>query len=587
MARAKLPEGLTYDNPESEVSLGVKDLSYNSLEPLMRPLVSSSLPTNLPEGMSYDEKPIELEFNVAGVNIVPDWVEQVARDWDDRDKEVSQTLQDYKKGEMGEIQKNTQLLGKGIAGKGVDLIGGAIWAGVETIGSGISLIVPDEIEEDVINSMKGGLDFLLNTNQGQQASEAIEQGVEAYESWKEENPQYAKTLESVINIASIFAPAKVKVNSKPVPTYKQKVLGKIGIGKKGYDTFKRAGTGIERRNIIRQRNKEMENLSELVLPQVSSEDVGKGFKISAIGNVTLNRSDYDKGILDEVRKAGVKTSRNEWENAEILIKTGDDLGNKLQAELAKSKDVITPKTLNEALDNAAASVTNNVFNATDEAVQKQIALLTTKAKEIFNDRSKYASTALGVLGARKAFDNFVMGQLGKKGFKASDVSVANETMKAIRNAGNDLINNAVPNDFVKRSLLKQSRLYSARDVLFPKAANRARTIVGRQLQNVGKILNLNMEARRVMALGAGVALYNIAPQLMMYAAGGLAVGGVSFYTIKGALSPQARIALGKLLKLSDKALKEATRGDMKRDLKLGIIAINDMLELPSEKEQEQ
>jgi hypothetical protein len=582
MARAKLPEGLTYDNPESEVSLGVKDLSYNSLEPLMRPLVSSSPPAKLPEGMSYDEKPIELEFNVAGVNLIPDWVEQVARDWDGRDKEVSQTLKDYKDGEIGEIQKNTQLLGKGVAGKGVDLIGGAIWAGIETIGSGISLIVPDEIEEDVINSMKGGLDFLLNTNQGKEASEAIEQGVEAYESWKEKNPQYAKTLESVINIASIFAPAKVKVKSKPVPTYKQKVLGK-----KRYDTFKRAGTGIERRNIIRQRNKEMENLSELVLPQVSSEDVAKGFNISSIGNVTLNRSDYDKGILDEVRKAGVKTSKNEWENADILIKTGDDLGNKLQAVLAKNKDVITPKTLNEALDNASASVASNVFNATDEAVQKQITLLTTKAKEIFNDRSKYDSTALGVLGARKEFDNFVREQLGSKGFNASDVSVANETMKAIRNAGNDLINNAVPNDFVKRSLLKQSRLYSARDVLFPKAANRARTVVGRQLQNVGKILNLNMEARRVMALGAGVAIYNIAPQLMMYAAGGLALGGASFYTIKGALSPQARIALGKLLKLSDKALKEATRGDMKRDLKLGIIAINDMLELPSEKKLEQ
>ena len=125
---------------------------------------------------------------------------------------------------MGEFQKNTQLLGKGVAGKGVDLIGGAIWAGAETIGSGISLIIPDEIEEDVFNSMKAGADFLLNTNQGRQAAESIEQGVGAYEDWKEKNPQYAKTLESLLNIGSLFAPAKVKVKSKPVPTYKQKVL---------------------------------------------------------------------------------------------------------------------------------------------------------------------------------------------------------------------------------------------------------------------------------------------------------------------------------------------------------------------------
>tara|TARA_B110000285_G_scaffold73342_1_gene84595 strand:- start:103 stop:1830 length:1728 start_codon:yes stop_codon:yes gene_type:complete len=575
MAIKDLPEGVTLNNVETP-NLGVKDLSYASL---MQPLMP---PAPLPEGVTINEKPIELEFNVAGVNLIPDWVEQVARDWDGRDKEVSQTLQDYKEGEMGEFQKNTQLLGKGVAGKGVDLIGGAIWAGAETIGSGISLIIPDEIEEDVFNSMKAGADFLLNTNQGRQAAESIEQGVGAYEDWKEKNPQYAKTLESLLNIGSLFAPAKVKVKSKPVPTYKQKVLGK-----KRYDTFKRAGTGLERRNIIKQRNKEMDNLSELVLPQVSSEDVARGFNISSIGNVTLNRSDYDKGILDEVRKAGVKTSKNEWENADILIKTGDNLGDQLQAVLAKNRDVITPKTLNEALDNASASVANNVFNATDDAVQKQIALLTTKAKEIFNDRSKYDSTALGVLGARKEFDNFVRDQLGSKGFNASDVSVANETMKAIRNAGNDLINNAVPNDFVKRSLIKQSRLYSARDVLFPKAAKRAKTVVGRQIQNVSKILALNMEARRTMALATGLAISALPAQLMMYAAGGLAVGGVGFYTIKGALSPQARIALGKLLKLSDKALKEATRGDMKRDLKLGIIAINDMLELPSEKEQEQ
>ena len=73
MAIKDLPEGVTLNNVETP-NLGVKDLSYASL---MQPLMP---PAPLPEGVTINEKPIELEFNVAGVNLIPDWVEQVARD---------------------------------------------------------------------------------------------------------------------------------------------------------------------------------------------------------------------------------------------------------------------------------------------------------------------------------------------------------------------------------------------------------------------------------------------------------------------------------------------------------------------------
>lgn len=109
----------------------------------------------------------------------------VAESLTKRGEEIAQTASDVWNQKINPIEGSLQFVGKGI-GAVTDVIGQAGIAAVKAV-------TPDSVEKAVMESapVKAGL-------------EIAQQGMEAYEAWKQKNPRVAKDLESVVNIASLF-----------------------------------------------------------------------------------------------------------------------------------------------------------------------------------------------------------------------------------------------------------------------------------------------------------------------------------------------------------------------------------------------
>ena len=118
-----------------------------------------------------------------------------------RELELVDTFESYlDKGEIGGFQLATQVIGKGAAGTILDVLG-------ETLSEGASYI-PSAIKDPIVDGIKATANFLSDTDAGKAALDALQEGQEAWDGFKTTNPQEAKTIESVFNIAALVTPAK-------------------------------------------------------------------------------------------------------------------------------------------------------------------------------------------------------------------------------------------------------------------------------------------------------------------------------------------------------------------------------------------
>jgi hypothetical protein len=67
-------------------------------------------------------------------------------------------------------------------------------------------------------------------------------------------------------------------------------------------------------------------------------------------------------------------------------------------------------------------------------------------------------------------------------------------------------------------------------------------------------------------------------------AGGLSLVGAGVLVARGVNSPATKMAFGKILTLIDKGLKQTKNGDMIKQLRADRILIQDLFEMPVEKE---
>lgn len=112
--------------------------------------------------------------------------------------EQPSAVQRFATGQQGPAATGFQILGQG-AGIANDIIG----SGLKMAGRGISAITPDAIEKPIVDTVKGAGSAFLQTKVGQAGLQAAQNGMEAYEEWKAQNPSEAANLESFVNIASL------------------------------------------------------------------------------------------------------------------------------------------------------------------------------------------------------------------------------------------------------------------------------------------------------------------------------------------------------------------------------------------------
>lgn len=126
----------------------------------------------------------------------PGFLSRVGTDLQKRLVEGGQTIEDSMNGNNNPLTTGLQFAGKVGAGSVLDVIGEAFKSGLNA--------VPQSIKEPVSHAINKTAEWMVNNPTIYQGLNAANQGIDAYEAWKSKNPQNAKTLESVVNIAQLI-----------------------------------------------------------------------------------------------------------------------------------------------------------------------------------------------------------------------------------------------------------------------------------------------------------------------------------------------------------------------------------------------
>ena len=529
----------------------------------------------LPQGFTipeqtggYDLPPgFSLEPRAEPADSDPTFLEGVGEAWDRRKGDSVQTEKDWDTGEIGFGHYATQTAGASVGFVG-DVIGEGITHTFQTIGDGLEYAFPEQYE-GAADSIKEATAWVMDSQAGQAASEAFGKGYVAYSKWKKANPQDAKTFESVVNIAVLLMPYKNKVNNNPVPSFGRK---------------QHWGKGLQTKATAQTAKTRAHKIQDMLFPEKLDDDM-----IMRTKQTGLNKRTYvmpnaaEKEMIDNVAKIkGIKYHRGDQYNLNII----------------RDENVRIAKGLESSLKNSKVSVPNGfVFKSIDDDIAGLLKnnISITKDKDIMNFLQGYVETAkrliseqpptpAGLLAARKAFD----AQLRREGkdlaFNAGRDSAQKTAINTLRRTINKSIHDAVPDKGVRQSLANQSSLWRATDMMKPKAIEAAQHSIGRVWQNVSRVLDLKMGAHRAFAVAGGISAVGASYAIMPAFAGGLSLVGAGVLVARGVNSPATKMAFGKILTLIDKGLKQTKNGDMIKQLRADRILIQDLFEMPVEKE---
>lgn len=516
------------------------------------------------------DEPININ---TGDSSIPEFIEEIGQRWEGRGEAMAEDLREYEAGEldtntgidmidnsMGRVNLELQRTGK-LVGAGWDALGSVIGAGVDQLGEGISLVMPDDMEDSIKKKVSDSWDWTLNTEAGQLAQQALEQALEGtYEMWQEyekNHPVGADNIRAITNIGLIFGPkytGKSRSKINPVPSFDKR--REIPFTSKTVPSI----TDAQRNRKSSIKEKEQRKLEDLVLPGMDAAKAQRSTQRGPFKETVVTLNQGEKNILNEVRKVkGVSASKSAQTNLGLLKEETNKLGSNLDKVLKNSNILIPPTTVNKTIDDAINALLNpttgNIYLKNNKQIANMMQDFATQAKEIF---SRFPSTPSGLLAARKEFDNKVREQLGDKAFDANNITAMNEAMRVIRSSVNGLINTNVPSAFVQKNLTRQSRLFSARDVLAVKAKDEAKKWSGRLFQNISRFAGLNMNLRRNLAIIAGTSVFAVSGGLMAGAAGALSLFAVGNMAVRGTMSPKVHSAFLGLLKETNKAIQKTT-----------------------------
>jgi hypothetical protein len=92
-----------------------------------------------------------------------------------------------------------------VAGQGAAFLGDVLGEGVKSL---YKTVVPDAAQEVISSTFKNATANIVDTRVGQAGIKAAQQGFGEYQAFKKQNPEAAKDLEAVVNIASLLPISK-------------------------------------------------------------------------------------------------------------------------------------------------------------------------------------------------------------------------------------------------------------------------------------------------------------------------------------------------------------------------------------------
>ena len=299
-----------------------------------------------PAPAGTDDPWFTLEVTPPPADSDPTFIDGVGEAWDKRWKDRVETQKDYQSGEIGFGEGLTQTAGM-YAGLAGDVIGEGIVYTVQTIGDGLEYVFP-ETYEGAADSIKAATSWVMKSQAGQAASEAFGKGYASYSKWKKENPQDAKTFESVVNVAVLFTPYKTKVNSNPVPSFGRK---------------QHMGTGFKDRGLAQSAKDRHSKIQDMLFPDKLDADTVK--RVKQVGwnkRSIVNPRPHEIEMIQNVAKIkGIKYRKGDQYNFNTIMKHNEDLAIKLQKDLESVINISVPNkfVFRNLDDDIVKHITNN------------------------------------------------------------------------------------------------------------------------------------------------------------------------------------------------------------------------------------
>lgn len=350
------------------------------------------------------------------------------------------------------------------------------------------------------------------------------------------HPIIAKNIGGAVNVASVLDPeigaADSAVGDGPG------LLGKIG------DVVKSAGDD--------QADKaKTDFVNGLIQPKqttaVKTNNVGNTVESGILNTKSYVPSSKDNQIANDVSNiSGVSPRKSLQANYNAISDANLNEAKTLKTVLDTNDFDYDPDKFKNVLSGVKDNLAQNPVLVGDTE-GKQVNLLINKMQDLANNNPP---TAGGLLDARKKLDAWVKSQKGPNAFDPKTENALSIGLREIRNATNNFMSDSAPDLNVKRSLQKQSNLFTAMDNIAPKAADEANNAISRLWDKTKDAIPIKGDVGKALGLvGAGIAAKTVpvvAPAV---------IGGMGAYRAgKFILGPTPKQALGTLLKYSDKAL---------------------------------
>jgi len=543
----------------------------------------------LPGGMTLgeeivaDDTPVqgisigkEIDYSVPeGSELIPDYVNGIAESLVKRKEQLKGTVESYESGESNILTANLATA-SAMVGTGVDVLAET---GILAL-KGISILVPDVIEDPIIDTMKKGFKFLFETEQGEAALEALQKSAGHWAKFEHNNPEYAKIVGGVVNTALLFAPIKTKAKVEPKNTY----VGDVVIS----PIERAAGTQLNKK------------ITDRVRWLLAPEREGR---IQDIKNISLFGKDKGtkRSFFQVIQENEFELARNKLVQNIAGVKVRDSIANTANAVRIHNKK--KAQQLINDLDNT--NISWNFPEGTRKELAERVAVLLKDKNYIKANRDtnalveatlesaykiidKMDKTPAGLLRARQKFDDLINKQLSDSLFDPAVMNPTNDAANAVRKAINDLVNSRVSstNVKVKQSLADQHKLWNAQNILDIKAVKESSNRIVQIWQNINPLVDIQLAVNRTAAVTTGMGAFGAAQLFALPVAGTILAGAGIWGLTQGVLSISGKRALASTLSAIDKALSLSNNKKMIRQLRLDRAYIVDLMKQPLTKEDE-
>ena len=391
-----------------------------------------------------------------------------------------------------------------------DVFGGSAEVGGEIILTSLEAATPDFVLE--------GLDDALTAiSENPIAQEGIilaMKGKEFYDSWATDNKDTAKTLESWFNISSFMLPA-----TKTPEGLADSLEEITNLAADAGRTLESRGANLVKTGRAKIQGDKTDKVAHMLEPGMSDIPADDFDVTSVTGAITYNpkRPFQAQNVAIVSALPGVNPNKSYTYNAKVIQAAANSEKARLESILGRTEASYDP----------------------EEVVAEVIRRVNQQLSELGELDSASAKSVARALAAAQDM------QAG---------ATLDQAKTFARNAMNDILGDLSANSTVKESLRKQTAYLGALDTLLPKRAKDARGPIERLSKFSRRFLPTTVGAQVATAGIAAGALATYWPLLTVPAIMAIGFGGA-----KAALSPEARVLFGEMVKQTGTALRAAEK----------------------------